>query len=566
MGKIRRIDPAARLARAITCTLLVAIGARAGEAPQLSLPTAPVVVTNPLPITLNDNAPATPYPSTIFVSGLPGYLGDVQVRLNGLSHSFPADLDLLLVDPGGRALVLMSDVGNAVDATNATVTIDDHTADPLPRANPLVSGRFRARDYSSGDVFPAPAPAGPYKNAAPVGGDNLFSAFRGFSPNGTWSLYIVDDSAQDAGTISGGWSLILTEEFVYGGGAITIGDNAPATPYPSTVNVTGLPHKVLDVQLVIGGFTHTCPGDVDMLLVAPNGRAFVPMSDVGGCGPGVTSITFRMSDQAPAPMQSTVALTQLGEYKPSNAGVADVFPAPAPLGPYRQPGSVGADGFDTAFDGVDPNGTWSLYVVDDVGNDAGSLSFWNLIIVAQAEFTNSASVTVTDNSPAAPYPVTVPVNDVPGTLERTWVRVNGLTHSFPDDVDLMLAAPSGRALVVQSDAGGSNDVANITYTIDDDAGSAMDDTAALVDGAQYRPTNYGAGDAFPPSAPQSGVADAAPGGSATFASVFGGDTANGAWRLFLQDDSGNDSGTISAGFTVGVVMIYENIDRDGFDD
>src|SRR6185436_18033985 len=33
------------------------------------------------------------------------------------------------------------------------------------------------------------------------------SDFNGIDPNGVWKLYIVDDSNQDAGVISGGWSL-----------------------------------------------------------------------------------------------------------------------------------------------------------------------------------------------------------------------------------------------------------------------------------------------------------------------------------------------------------------------
>jgi hypothetical protein len=36
------------------------------------------------------------------------------------------------------------------------------------------------------------------------------SVFNGESPNGTWRLYVVDDSAGDAGRIAGGYSLTIT--------------------------------------------------------------------------------------------------------------------------------------------------------------------------------------------------------------------------------------------------------------------------------------------------------------------------------------------------------------------
>ena len=43
----------------------------------------------------------------------------------------------------------------------------------------------------------------------PCGTDTL-AAFNGVNPNGTWSLYVVDDLGADVGTITGGWSLTIT--------------------------------------------------------------------------------------------------------------------------------------------------------------------------------------------------------------------------------------------------------------------------------------------------------------------------------------------------------------------
>jgi hypothetical protein len=48
---------------------------------------------------------------------------------------------------------------------------------------------------------------------APGGTDTLTSAYTGAAggnPNGTWSLYAVDDSAGDAGNILAGWTIALT--------------------------------------------------------------------------------------------------------------------------------------------------------------------------------------------------------------------------------------------------------------------------------------------------------------------------------------------------------------------
>src|SRR5439155_21300095 len=55
--------------------------------------------------------PAAPYPSTIVVSNVPGTATNVIVTLNNLSHTYPPDIDILLVGPQTNNLVLMSDSG-----------------------------------------------------------------------------------------------------------------------------------------------------------------------------------------------------------------------------------------------------------------------------------------------------------------------------------------------------------------------------------------------------------------------------------------------------------------------
>jgi subtilisin-like proprotein convertase family protein len=134
-----------------------------------------------------------------------------------MSHTFPDDIDILLVDPTGLKTLLMSDAGGGPDITNVTLTFDDAASSSLPDSTLIVSGSYRPTNFGSSiDTFAAPAPAGPY--AA-----NPLSVFNGANPNGTWSLYVVDDAGGDIGSIAGGWSLTIT-------------DNAPSTvPEPSSL-------------------------------------------------------------------------------------------------------------------------------------------------------------------------------------------------------------------------------------------------------------------------------------------------------------------------------------------
>ena len=91
----------------------------------------------------------------------PHELPVVQVRavLTNLSHSFPDDLDILLVAPNGRSTLLMSDAGGESDITNVVLKFDDQALQFLPDNTQIFSGTNRPTDYEPGDIFPAPAPA-----------------------------------------------------------------------------------------------------------------------------------------------------------------------------------------------------------------------------------------------------------------------------------------------------------------------------------------------------------------------------------------------------------------------
>ena len=48
-----------------------------------------------------------------------GSITDVNVQINGLSHTYPDDIDMLLVSPGGQNAIFMSDAGGR--STSSTV-------------------------------------------------------------------------------------------------------------------------------------------------------------------------------------------------------------------------------------------------------------------------------------------------------------------------------------------------------------------------------------------------------------------------------------------------------------
>jgi uncharacterized repeat protein (TIGR01451 family) len=140
---------------------------------------------------------ASVYPATVNVAGLQGRISKLTVKLTGLSHSFPDDLDILLVSPSGKGVVLMSDAGGGTDLVAVDLTFDDAASSVLPDATKINAGTYRPTNYGADDPFPG-APAGPYATE--------LASFIGSGANGDWQLYIVDDGAGDGGSLTG-WSL-----------------------------------------------------------------------------------------------------------------------------------------------------------------------------------------------------------------------------------------------------------------------------------------------------------------------------------------------------------------------
>lgn len=193
---------AAAGASSVTATVALADGTLDLGTVSYTFPVASqAAFATPAGITIPEIGAATPYPSTIEIGGLTGVVGKVTVKLSGFGHTFPDDVDIVLVGPGGQKVVLVSDVGGGHSVTGVNLTLDDEAAGYLPDATRLVSGTYRPTDYEAGETFPGVSKSPP---------GVWLATFNGTDPNGVWSLYVVDDTAGDSGVISGGWGLDIT--------------------------------------------------------------------------------------------------------------------------------------------------------------------------------------------------------------------------------------------------------------------------------------------------------------------------------------------------------------------
>jgi uncharacterized repeat protein (TIGR01451 family) len=216
-------------------------------------------------------------------------------------------------------------------------------------------------------------------------------------------------------------------------------------PYPSTISVSGLAGRITRATVTLHDVTHVWPEQLDVLLVGPGGQSVILLSDAGHYDHGFDGSTLTFDDAAPSPLPEYFGHQIFsGNYKPTNYGSeADVFPSPAPGGPYGATLSV--------FDGIRPNGDWSLYVVDDLpetadGAIAGgwSLNLWTgssgtvtdvlpvgVTFVSASPDCSESSGTVTcvlgilDNQATATFTITVTAPLSVGLITNT-VSVAGL--------------------------------------------------------------------------------------------------------------------------------------------
>jgi hypothetical protein len=143
-----------------------------------------------------------------------------------------------------------------------------------------------------------------------------------------------------------------------------------ASPYPSNIVVSGLGGIVQQVRVTLHNFRHDRPDDVTILLTGPSGKIIL-MSDVGGDFPVSPPVTLTFRDTGVPFLPDNGPLVS-GTFRPTNWEDGDTFPFPAPPAPY---GSKLSD-----FNGIIPNGTWQLFVIDDRTGFNGRMDGWTLSI------------------------------------------------------------------------------------------------------------------------------------------------------------------------------------------
>jgi uncharacterized repeat protein (TIGR01451 family) len=482
-------------------------------------PAGAAVISNTSSIALNDpnsqsngnnNATATPYPSTIAVSGQSGTVSALTVTLNNVSYSHSQDIDALLVGPGGQSLILVANLGPnsgaTAAATNSTLTFSDGGSLPGNLTPWGSSNTFKPVNFGGfNEVWETPAPAGPYGDPGTAGtGATLASQFNGINPNGTWSLYVITTAGGDGtGAIAGGWSLNVNTNSA-AATTTTLGSNNNPSFTTAPGNSVTLTANVASTSTVNEGTVNFTDGG----------------TTIAGCGAVAVS-----SGQA-------VCATSF-----------------ATEGSHALLASYGG----SANFGSSHNATILNQIVNNHTTVNGSL------------FCNTGSVALNDpnsqsngnnNATATPYPSNVFVSGVSGATSQVTVTLNNVSYAQSQDIDALLVGPGGQSLILVANLGPNSGAgaaaANSTVTFSDSgslpgSGQATPWSALTTN----KPVNYGGfNEVWEPPAPAGPLGDPGTAGTgATLASQFNGISPNGTWSLYvITTAAGDGTGALAGGW------------------
>jgi len=181
---------------------------------------------------------------------------------------------------------------------------------------------------------------------------------------------------------------------------------------------------------------------------------------------------------------------------------------------------------------------------------AGVVALLAPVGASAATFSNTTPITIPDSGPADPYPSAISVTGLPGVVTNVRATLVDISHTYPSDIAVLLAAPSGQATPLMASVCGtsSTPLEGVTFTFDDAAPDFLPVDEQCESGT-YKPTIEGKAKFPAPAPPGPGPH---PSGSYSTAamSLLNGSPANGDWKLFVFDQAGGDEGEIAGGWSL----------------
>lgn len=134
----------------------------------------------------------------------PLVIASISVKIYGLTHTWPSDLQMFIRGPDGTCVGLLRHCGGSTAIDNVDITFSDGSP-AVP--TPIVVGTY-APTAGVGSVWAFSPLSTPQAPTAP----SSFSLndFIGKDAGGSWSLWVIDTGAGNTGTLAGGFEVVIT--------------------------------------------------------------------------------------------------------------------------------------------------------------------------------------------------------------------------------------------------------------------------------------------------------------------------------------------------------------------
>ena len=163
-------------------------------------------------------------------------------------------------------------------------------------------------------------------------------------------------------------------------------------------------------------------------------------------------------------------------------------------------------------------------------------------------FANGTPIVTPASGTANPYPSTISVAGMPGTIVKVRVTLNNILAPARE-LDVLLGGPGGSTILISDSCSAGGFIVDFlgrTFTFDDDAPSAIPETCTSApQSGTYKPSNYDTADNFP------GVPPPYPLGLSNFRGI----SPNGLWQLYVVDDANPDSSAVNGGWSLDLTTV-----------
>ena len=420
---------------------------------------------------------------------------------------------------------------------NSVVTVGSSLIDPNTNNNTASASVALALQAEVSAAISSSATAG-----AVIMGSNVVYALAVTNNGPDVALNVVGVLTQ---SLTGATNPVFTNYF----GSLVPGSNATVS---FSSNAPAAPGLLTNTWAVSTGSTNLNPG---LGIATSILNVTYPEPVIAANGASLLSASFVPSNGAASPIEIVTAaftLKNIGAAPATNLtatllstnGVIPSSTASLNYGAIAV-GASASKNFTFTNTGVPGSAMTAVLSLADNGYSLGTVSFTLANSTPLSlSFANTAQIIIPDSGPGSPYPSEIDVSTANLVIGKVTATLQGFTHSYPHDVNVLLIGPSGQQAVLMAHAGGPYSVSGLALAFDDTSTNSL--TEAILVPVTNHPTLIPPQDTYPGLSGQP---------SNTNLSVFIGGNPNGLWSLYVYDDTPGNDGSIAGGWTLGLTLI-----------